>query len=396
MPAKHVIERLVAPRGRLPGSEGDRRAAGILRGELESMGRRADADEVRVRPAWHLTYAMFAALAAAGTVVSTQVPPAGAVILFFVSLATYGDLAAGFHTLRLVTPRRTTSNITSVERRESPAARVIIVAHHDSGRTGMLFAFPRIRRRARRPRRATFTSPLHFLFWATMVALVAAIARLAVDSSALTVLQFALTAVFLTFVVLLLDVAAAAPSPGAADNASGVVAALEAGRRLTAEPPRLTETWIVLTGAGDAHALGMRAWLEQHGGSLRGVPTYFVNVKGAANGRVCHVAGEGYATLIRNDERLARLAERTGSERHVWRVGTDASAAAAHGHPALTIACLDEHGRITRSHRPGDTPEHVDPDALERAVDTVERLVRSVDDAVAAERERGALRRAQP
>jgi peptidase M28-like protein len=392
----HIIERLAAAGGRLPGSEGDRRAVAMLNAELESMGRRTDLEEIRVRPAWHLTFAVFAALAAAGTVLSTQVPPAGAVLLFLVGLAMYGDLAVGFYTLRLFTPRRTTSNISSIERRESPAARVILVAHHDSGRTGMIYAIPRLRRRLRRPRRATLTSPLHLLFWATMVALVAAIVRLAVESGALTGLQFVLTAMFLTYVVLLLDAAAAAPSPGAADNASGVVAVLEAGRRLTAEPPRLIETWIVLTGAGDTSALGMREWLQQHGGGLRGVPTYFVNVKGAANGRVCHVVGEGYATLTRNDERLARLAEQAGSERHVWRLGTDASAAASHGHPALTIACLDEHGRISRSHRPTDTAEHVEPGTLDRAVDTVERLVRSVDDAVTGERERRAVRRAQP
>jgi Iap family predicted aminopeptidase len=216
---------------------------------------------------------------------------------------------------------------------------------------------------------------------------VIAIVRLTVDESgALAALQFALAATFLTYVVLLLDVAAAAPSPGAADNAAGVAAVLEAGRRLEAAPLDLVETWVVLPGAGDAGALGMRAWLQAHGGSLRGVPTYFVNVKGAGSGRVCHVVGEGYATLIRNDERLDRLAERAGSERHVWRIGTDASIASSLGNPAITIACLDERGRIQHSHRPSDTPENIDAGATERATDTLERLVRLIDEGVAAER----------
>jgi Iap family predicted aminopeptidase len=219
-----------------------------------------------------------------------------------------------------------------------------------------------------------------------VVARGAAIARLAVDSGALTALQFALAVIFLTYLVLLLDVAAAAPSPGASDNASGVAASLEAARRLAAEPPELVETWVVLTGAGDIGALGMRAWLGEHRGALRGVPTYFVNVKGVGNGRVCHVVGEGYATLVRNDERLARLSEHAGSERHVWRIGTDATAAASHGHPAITLTCLDDRGRIEHSHRPSDTPAHVDAAAVERATDTVERLVRLIDAAVAAER----------
>jgi Iap family predicted aminopeptidase len=220
-----------------------------------------------------------------------------------------------------------------------------------------------------------------------MVALVAAVARLAAEElGPLTALQFALAVVFLTYIVLLLDVAAAAPSPGASDNASGVAAVLEVGRRLTAEPPQLVETWVVSTGAGDGSTLGMRAWLAEHGGSLRGVPTYFVNVKGVGSGRVCHVVGEGYATLVRNDERLARLCERAGSERHVWRLGTDATVAASHGYAAITLTCLDDRGRIPHSHRPTDTPENVDPAAVEAATDTVERLVRLIDEAVAAER----------
>jgi Peptidase family M28 len=380
----HIIERLASPQGRLPGSEQDRRTVGMLAAELESMGRPAEVEEIKVRPAWQLTFAIFAALAAAGTVLSSIAPPAGAVILLLTAAAMYGDLAAGFHTFRLFFPRRTTGNVISTERRERPAARVILTAHHDSGRTGLLYGLrlPSLRRR-----RATLTSPLHFLFWTVMVALVAAIVRLAVDESgALDVVQFVLAAIFLTYVVLLLDSAAAAPSPGASDNASGVAALLEAARRLTAEPPELIETWVFLTGAGDAGALGMRAWLEEHGGSLRGVPTYFVNVKGTGNGHVCHVVGEGYATLVRNDERLARLAERAGSERHVWRIGTDASAAASHGHAAITITCLNDRGRIEHSHRPSDTAENVDPGAVERATDTLERLVRLIDEGVAAER----------
>jgi hypothetical protein len=130
----------------------------------------------------------------------------------------------------------------------------------------------------------------------------------------------------------------------------------------------------------------MRAWLAEHGGSLRGVPTYFVNVKGVGNGHVCHVVGEGYATLVRNDERLARLCERAGSKRHVWRLGTDATVAASHGYAAITLTCLDDRGRIPHSHRPTDKPENVDPAAVGAATDTVERLVRLIDEAVAAER----------
>jgi hypothetical protein len=47
---------------------------------------------------------------------------------------------------------------------------------------------------------------------------------------------------------------------------------------------------------------------------------------------------------------------------------------------------LTDRGRIDRSHRPSDAPENVDPAVLHRATDTVERLVRLIDEAVTAER----------
>ncbi|MGH2400904.1 MAG: hypothetical protein ACRDF6_13795, partial [bacterium] len=86
----HIIERLAIPEGRLPGSDGDRRATDMLAAELESMGRHAEVEEIKVRPAWQLTFAIFAALAAAGTVLSAIAPPAGAVILLLTAAAMYG------------------------------------------------------------------------------------------------------------------------------------------------------------------------------------------------------------------------------------------------------------------------------------------------------------------
>ena len=277
------------------------------------MGRRAEVEEIRVRPAWHLTFAMLAALAAGGTVLSAIAPPAGAVLLLITAAAMYGDLAAGFHSFRLFTPRRTTRNVTSAERHESPAARVILTAHHDTGRTGLLYAIP-WPRLGRRRRRATLTSPLHFLFWTVMVALVAAIARAGGgglgsarrDSSSRSRRSSSPTSCCCSTRPRPLPLRAPATTPRASRPCS---------RSAAAWRPTLCSWWrrrSSSAGAGDVGGLGMRAWLEEHGGSLRGVPTYFVNVKGVGNGRVCHVVGEGYATLVRNDERLARLCRARG------------------------------------------------------------------------------------
>ena len=101
----HIERHARDARGTAPGvgATGD---DAMLAAELESMGRPAEVEEIRVRPAWQLTFAILAALAAAGTVLSAIAPPAGAVILLLTAAAMYGDLAAGFHTFRLFFPRR--------------------------------------------------------------------------------------------------------------------------------------------------------------------------------------------------------------------------------------------------------------------------------------------------
>jgi hypothetical protein len=49
------------------------------------------------------------------------------------------------------------------------------------------------------------------------------------------------------------------------------------------------------------------------------------------------------------------------------------------GFSSLTICCTDQHGRIPNYHRQSDTPEQVEPEAIESAVDFAEQLVRRID-----------------
>jgi hypothetical protein len=53
------------------------------------------------------------------------------------------------------------------------------------------------------------------------------------------------------------------------------------------------------------------------------------------------------------------------------------------GYPSITLCSLDRNGRIPNFHRKSDTPDRVDPEAVERAVDFVEEVVRRIDGAMA-------------
>ena len=380
---RDLIDRIVSFGPRLPGREADRKTTQLISSELHAYGRPADLEEIRVRPAWHLTHTIHAALAVGGTLISSTASEAlGVVILLLAAVSAYGDLTGRYYIVRFLMPRRSTANVTSAPTREDSAARVILTANHDAPRSGLLWVR---RRRSGTPRRrrrvlASLAGPVDIFFWTVMAALVTALARLGLaDSTALDVVQFVLAAVLLTYLMLFLDAAISDVSPGAATNASGVAALIEVGRRLQERAPDNIETWIVFPAAKEGLALGMRAWLKEHGDEIDPRDTFFVNVDTIGHGDVHHVTADGYALVFRSDQRLVRLCEELGSHPHVWRIGTDATQAAMAGFPSITICCVDAHGRLPEFHRTTDTPQRLDSEAVERATDFVESVVRRLD-----------------
>ena len=381
---RDLIERIVSFGPRLPGSEADRKTTEFISSELHAYGRPADLEEIRVRPAWHLTHAIHAALAVAGTLISSTSSEAlGMLILLLAGVSAYGDLTGRFYIVRFLMPRRRTRNVTSAHRREDSTARVVVTANHDAPRSGLLWV--RRRRsgrpaRRRRPQFSPLAGPVDIFFWTVMAALVVALARLGLDdSTALDAAQFALAAVLLTYLMLFIDAAISDMSPGASTNASGVAALLELGRRLQEDVPANIETWLVFPAAKEGLALGMRAWLKEHGDEIDPRDTFFVNVDTIGQGDVHHTTADGYALAFRSDQRLVHLCEELGSRPYIWRIGTDATQAAMAGFPAITICCLDAAGRMPEFHRTTDTPAGIEADALASATDLVEQLVRRID-----------------
>ena len=380
-----TIERLVSFGPRWPGEEGDDAAVDYLAGELRATGREATVERIRVRSANHIALALLAALAVVGSVVSVGSPALGVVILLIVSAAIYADLTGRFSPIRFLTSPRGTANVTSRGRLPEARHRIVLTAHHDAARGGLLFA-----RRPNRRRRPTFLSRLagriDLVFWFAIAALAAAVVRLVSgwDTNAMSAVQFVPTVGLIALAALLVDAALARVVPGASDNASGVAAVLEVAGRLERRPSENVDVWVVFTGAKEGFMLGMRAWLDEHADELQKDRTWFVNVDTVGNGQIHHVTAEGFALLLRHDRRLAAACERLGSHPHVWRLGTDGVVPVIRGYPSITLCAL-ENGRIPHFHRPSDTVDNVDPEAVEAAADFVERLVRRIDVAFAQE-----------
>jgi hypothetical protein len=389
VPPTETISRLLSLGPRWPGMDGERRAARHLASELERIGREVAVEPIRVRPAYHLTHAIHAALAVAGNVVSVYTPPLGVAILLLAAISMYGDLSTRFYLVRRLFPRSESQNVTSPGSQPGAPARVVLTAHCDSARSGLIFN--RRRRPPPRPLRAlaTLGGPIDIVFWTIIVALALALVRLfagyeANEARPLTVAQFIDTTILMTAFVLFVDVALSDPVPGASDNASGVAAVLELARRLGVSPPANLDVWIVFTGAKEGLMLGMREWMRAHEDDIDPRRTFFVNVDNVGAGTVRAVSAEGFVIIYRHDQRLIELATEAAAtplERspHLWRLGTDGTLPAMRGFPSITICATDPYGRIPNFHRQSDTLERIEPESVERAIELAEALVRKID-----------------
>src|SRR5918997_441739 len=94
------IEALVDVGRRAPGSDAERRAAAYLKQRLEGLGREVEVESVDVWPAWPLAYAILAAVAVVGSVLSVSVPALGAALALVATLLTFLDAGVLLPTLR--------------------------------------------------------------------------------------------------------------------------------------------------------------------------------------------------------------------------------------------------------------------------------------------------------
>jgi acetylornithine deacetylase/succinyl-diaminopimelate desuccinylase-like protein len=380
------IEALVAHEGRAPGSDAERRAAKHLEARLHDMGRDARLEPIEVRPSFTLTHLLHALAAVVGSVLSVSAPLPATAVLLVTAVSAFGDLTGSFHLARRLTPRRASQNVVSREDGDR-AGTLVLVAHYDAARAGAVFGW-RFADRA-------FAA----FFWSIVVVLACSALRLAgLDATPLTVVQFLATAALIVSIPLFADIALSGVVPGANDNASGVATVLRLAERYGGDLDHF-DVWVVLTGAGEGMELGMRAWLRAQRRRLPRGRTAVVCVDQVGAGTVRYARREGYLLPNAHNPALVELCDqiadedsgedgRYGARSYTARGATDAYAARSAGLPAVSVSCLGARDVAPHHHRPSDTVENVDPDALERAFRFCSELIELIDERIGPDLER--------
>ncbi len=171
-------------------------------------------------------------------------------------------------------------------------------------------------------------------------------------------------------------------SNGASDNATGAAAAIATAQKLWAKNLSNLDIELVLTGAEEVGMIGSRAYLKKHYTEFN-KETYLVNFDTLGSGNLKIITQTGSWSNIVYDNKLIQIAKQSVTELPTLK---EVSTGAWHtadfdsvwfqraGIPAVTLAALDNNGRMPNIHRPTDILSNVDFVPMEKAIILAEKI----------------------
>ena len=378
-----LIERVVrelASYERPSASDGERRAAEWLAGELRAAGCR----EVRVEQErahggywWPLGLLNVAALAAA-----TLGRRAAALVGGLAAAAIYDDVSGGrLWFRRRALPHRPTCNVVAEAGDPHAERTVVFMAHHDAAHSGLVFhpALPRMAMERMPELHAKADQSIPILYGVFLGPLLLALWGL----TGRRLLKVIGTCFAAGATCTMADIGRSPVVPGANDNlgAVGVIVAL--AHSLAANPPAGVRVILLSTGSEESFMEGMQAFARRHFPGLPRATTEFVCLECVGSPQLCVVEAEGMLRMRHypeeSREALARAGDAAGVEllRGLRTVAaTDGLIALRAGYPTCTLGGIDETKFPSNYHWPSDTPDNLTWESLEGALRVCEAYVR--------------------
>ena len=378
-----LIERVVrelASYERPSASDGERRAAEWLAGELRAAGCR----EVRVEQEqahggywWPLGLLNVAALAA-----STLGRRTAALVGGLAAAAIYDDVSGGRLWFRRRTlPHRPTYNVVAEAGDPHAERTVVFMAHHDAAHSGLVFhpALPRIAMERMPELHAKADQSVPILYGVFLGPLLLALWGL----TGRRLLRLLGTCFAAGATCTMVDIGRSSVVPGANDNlgAVGVIVAL--AHSLAANPPAGVRVILLSTGSEESFMEGMQAFGRRHFADLPRATTEFVCLECIGSPQLCVVEAEGMLRMRhypeQSREALARAGQAAGVDlRRGLRTvaATDGLIALRAGYPTCTLGGVDETKFPSNYHWPSDTADNLTWESLEGAVRVCEAYLR--------------------
>ena len=375
-----TLAREIGPR--LPGTGKERRAVHYVMRRLREIGVPAALLPVKVPPSFAFIYVVLFCWIAVGVPIAAFSPLIGFVVSL-VGLIILGlELAQQPVVSRLFATRRSNNVLGIIPARINdeigqPARRVILSAHIDTARSGLLW-----HRSLIRALRALVITLLSCSIIIPILLLAASFRRF---SSIWQVAWVPMIVLLLAAILLIESEVRGTALVGANDNASGVAALLDVATTIKHSHTENVETWFLFTTGEEAGLVGMTRFLAEN--SFEPRETYFINVAQVGAGKIRFTRAEQLIRSRDSAPHLVQLAGEIAGQHPEWEVvsevyrllPTDQYVALRQGYQAITIIGVDEHATPPHWHQQSDTIDAIDPATIQIAADLAYELIKRID-----------------
>jgi hypothetical protein len=370
------LERIYRPSA----SEGERRAAEWLVGQLGELGAEARIEAADAHGTYWWPLGLGTALGSLGGLAALRGRRAlGAALGAIGAAGIASDFPPHQRRLRAPLPTRTAYNVVC-EIGDPGAARTIVVsAHHDSAHSGLVFhpALPRIADRLGMIEKIE-TSP------ALMAPVVGGPLLVALGAltgiKALTRLGAGLAA---ASTAAMAEIGARKVVPGANDNGTAVVSLLALAKRLAEAPVPGVRVILLSAGAEESFSEGIKAYGERHFGELPTDSTFFLCLESTGSPHLLVLRGEGFLKMYDYPAPALELLDSTAEELGIWlwpnlrlHNGTDGLEPLVAGYETAVIAGCDDLKQPSNYHWPNDLAENVDFSTVADGIRLSEAVIR--------------------
>jgi hypothetical protein len=365
-------------------SEGERQAAEWVAARMRAHGARPQIETERVHGGYWGPLTLLSIVGAVGALAGGRSRLAGAALAGVAAAGVWDDISGGEHYARRPLRKHDTFNVVAETGPADATRTVVLVAHHDAAKSGLIFhpAIPAFvwRRYPALIERSDTSPPLMFpVFGGPALAAIGSLAGSRRARLAGGVISAGAAAV-------IGQIGSTKVVPGANDNATGVVALVELARRLAEDPTANVRVLLVSTGSEESFMEGMQAFMRRHGTSLPQRDTFFLAVDTLGSPHLTAIRGEGMLRM--NDYPCAAvdLVDRVAEELGIWlfpnlrlRNATDGLHALKRGYPCACLGSVTDYKAPANYHWRTDTAENVDYGTLADGVRLCEGVVRRLD-----------------
>ena len=369
----------IGPRGACTEAEG--RAADYIRERFAESGLETSVQEFKTITTYSYLYVIYLSVAIACGVLSYWFPYFVAPVALIIAALFALDLET-FPLLSRLLPHRVSRNVIGEMPSESGEVRLVVVAHYDSARAALSF-HPKMVKNFR----MSFSMMIGSVFIVAALALSNFIIRAITGSANFWVWVAALVfcAYLLVPLVLMLHREAAMEyTPGANDNASGVVTMLALVDKMGEPESLLPGVMFVATGAEEVGTAGMIEFLKANGDRVR--DALIVNLDNLGTGHLCYIDCEGMLLPHRSSPVLLWLSWLVTKKKQfpIWQapyrlLSTDATPALARGYSAMSVMAFDDEGGLPNWHWQSDTVDNVNMENIEVARGFLWNLAKKLD-----------------